>query len=195
MIGRGLRNAIDAPRSSRTGVGHAGGAIFERSALGWPLFVVASAYEGLIWFWYKKTDVAPSCRARSHGPGGVIGASHPLDHATGAMRARAACSGMSVWCCVSYVTSLDFRCFVPKPNGNLPGRIAANTAGFGGAGWHATAVGVLFTNAPVRARKLPAQLTRKRKPAQRARGVSSATARPLSVVVSSGSSSSRTTAR
>jgi len=40
----GLHNATDAPRSSRTGVGHAGAAIFERSALGWPLFVVASAY-------------------------------------------------------------------------------------------------------------------------------------------------------
>ena len=39
-MGLGLHNATDAPRSSRTGVGHAGAAIFERSALGWPLFVV-----------------------------------------------------------------------------------------------------------------------------------------------------------
>ena len=57
-MGFGLHNATDAPRSSRTGVGHAGAAIFERSTLGWPLFVVASAYDRFhVFFDISKTMI------------------------------------------------------------------------------------------------------------------------------------------
>ena len=53
-MGLCLRNATDAPRSSRTGVGHAGAAIFVRSTLGWPLFVVGSAYGRFHVFFYTS---------------------------------------------------------------------------------------------------------------------------------------------
>ena len=43
-MGRDLRNATDAPRSSRTGVGHAGAAIFERTTTPLATVLLASAY-------------------------------------------------------------------------------------------------------------------------------------------------------
>ena len=44
-MGFGLHNATDAPRSSRTGVGHAGAAIFERTTTPLATVLLASAYD------------------------------------------------------------------------------------------------------------------------------------------------------
>jgi hypothetical protein len=90
-----------------------------------PRFAPGVAYEGFIWFWYRKSDVVPSCTARSQRPSGVIGASEPPAETTGAMRGRRASSGVFKWCCVSHVTPLQFCVFVPKPNENLLGYMRA----------------------------------------------------------------------